>query len=195
MKKISPIPDALSLALLGIMLLVMFLVKAISIMPVSSVHLPAVSFTTQDRKAFSLSTCTKGYTIAAFFFTACPTMCPRMTQQMKRVQAVLKNSPNYLILFYSINPAADTPEKLFSYAQRNSIDTRKWLFLSGTQDDVSAISEFYLLRGGPDLNTPGTFLHDGQFLLTDMSTSVTTRYLGTDSASVDQLIAKIKTDL
>jgi protein SCO1/2 len=118
-----------------------------------------------------------------------------MTTQMKRVQAVISISSNYCILFYSINPKGDTPQKLLDYARKHHINSKHWLLLTGSADGLKAASSFYALRGEADSNDPGSFIHDGHFLLTNNETGATTRYLGTDSSSVDQLIKVVQSDL
>jgi protein SCO1/2 len=156
---------------------------------------PRVHFKTQDGLDFALQSPASKYTIVGFFFTACPTICPKMIRQMKRVQAVISASSKYSILFYSINPKGDTPGKLLSFARQHNIDSRYWLLLTGSERDLRMVSSFYALRGEADRNDSGSFIHDGQFLLTDNQSGVTTRYLGTDSTSVNQLIRVLRSDL
>ena len=195
MKKILPFSNRTVLLSLAVILVLLYFSPLLLPLSPKRTGYPSVRFTTQDGLDFALQSPGSKYTIAGFFFTACPTVCPRMIRQMKRVQAVISASSKYSILFYSINPKGDTPEKLLSFARRHDIDSRYWLLLTGSEKDLQAVSSFYALRGEADRNDPGSFIHDGQFLLINNQTGVTTRYLGTDSTSVDQLIQFVQSDL
>jgi protein SCO1/2 len=195
MKRIMPFSEVRVLLLLVVTLLVIFVYNLLSNPAKGPTEYPGVTFITQDDEEFSPASIKLKYTIAGFFFTSCPTICPRMVEQMKRVQASIKKSSNYLILFYSINPEVDSPERLSEYGRRHSIDSKRWLLLNGTKKDIEIMSSFYALRGEQDKNDPTAFIHDGQFLLTNNHTGVTTRYIGTDSISVEILIKDIHSDL
>jgi protein SCO1/2 len=194
MKRVMPFSDQTVLLVLGAVMLIYLTEASPRPLPMP-VSYPSVNFITQDGKDFSLLHPRSKYTIAGFFFTSCPTICPRMTRQMKRVQDVIKSSSKYTILFYSLNPKGDTPQKLSDYARRYAIDSNHWLLLAGKEKDIRIMSAFYAVRGEPDENDPASFIHDGQFLLTNNQTGSITRYLGTDSASVDKLIAAVLSDL
>jgi protein SCO1 len=64
--------------------------------------------------------------VADFFFTSCPTMCPIMTTQMKRVQNKIGDKLNFLSI--SIDYKHDTPERMQAYIEKNHIDTKIGFF-------------------------------------------------------------------
>jgi protein SCO1/2 len=153
----------------------------------------AVFITQTGRRVSSLDWQGKS-TVTAFFFTSCSTICKRMVEQMKRVQALVRHSNQYLILFFTVDPARDTPQKLKDYAKRNDISEVSWWLLTGNDTALQQISAFYAVRAGADKNMPTTFIHDGLFIVNDKEGNME-RFNGTDSASVDQLLDKIKKGL
>jgi protein SCO1 len=70
--------------------------------------------------------------VAAFMFTRCPTVCPRITQRMRDIQRAAKERglPVTLVSF-SVDPENDTPEVLSRYAAEQKVDPVNWRFLTG----------------------------------------------------------------
>jgi protein SCO1/2 len=55
--------------------------------------------------------------VAAFMFTRCPTICPRITRRMQELQAHAKQEQAPLTLVsFSVDPEYDTPAVLTAYA-------------------------------------------------------------------------------
>ena len=72
--------------------------------------------------------------VADFFFTHCPTICPTLTTNMKRLQQSITNaqrvgdkSPNFIqFLSFSIDPERDSVPRLKAWADRFQIDPSNW---------------------------------------------------------------------
>ena len=47
--------------------------------------------------------------VVEFFFTTCPTICPRMTENMVKIQNEFYGNLDFGIASFSINPKNDTP--------------------------------------------------------------------------------------
>jgi protein SCO1/2 len=161
---------------------------------VREVEFPNAAFLSQSGDRITPVSWKARTTIVAFFFTTCPTICPKMVKQMKRVQTLIEGSNQYRILFFTIDPSRDLPDRLHTYAQRNGIAEKNWWLLQGSEETISKLASFYSVRAGRDKNDPGQFIHDGSFLLMTQSGEVET-YNGIDSISVDQLLRKIKDTL
>ena len=68
--------------------------------------------------------------VANFMFTNCPGPCPRMSSQMREVQAALAGQDVKLVSM-TVDPDRDTPEKLAKYAAFYSATPGVWYFLTG----------------------------------------------------------------
>lgn len=68
--------------------------------------------------------------IVSFFFTSCPSVCPRQNQKIKELQAKFKDK-GVRFLSISVDPDKDTPEVMREYAARFGADKDQWLFLTG----------------------------------------------------------------
>src|SRR5688572_28822750 len=71
--------------------------------------IPPFSFINQDGETITEKNYKGKVYIADFFFTTCPSICPKMTNTLGIVQEKLKNEPNFAILSHSIDPEYDTP--------------------------------------------------------------------------------------
>ena len=114
--------------------------------------LPEFSLTNEFGAAMSFGGY-QGQAIAfTFFFTTCPfpTMCPRMSTNLRDAYKRLKTSPdfptNWHFFSITIDPATDTPEVLSRYAARYSYDPGHWSFLTGAPDDVEALGRHFGLQ-------------------------------------------------
>lgn len=112
-------------------------------------------FTDQlGRKVTSESLKGKPY-IACFFFTTCPSSCPRQTSQLQLLHNKYKNKPIQFVSI-SVDPNVDTQEKLAEYAAKYQADPERWYFLRAPIDYVSkvGVEKFFLdgvqERGHPD---------------------------------------------
>ena len=130
--------------------------------------------------------------IVDYFFTRCPTICPKMSSQLVRTQSWLQEhglDGDVTILSHSVDPEWDTPERLKEYAQMRNADLFSWKFLTGDKATLYAQAEQgYRLNAMVDSDAPGGFLHSNLFVLVDQLNRPRGIYDGTMTAEVDQLM-------
>src|SRR5690606_29307028 len=80
--------------------------------------------------------------VAAFMFTRCPTICPRITATMQELQTRAKQSgvPIHWVSF-SVDPDNDTPAVLQTYAKERQLDVTSWSFLTGDSTQIRTVAE------------------------------------------------------
>lgn len=75
--------------------------------------------------------------VVDFIFTACPDVCPLLTQSMSRVaEGTADAEAPVRLLSVSVDPARDTPEVLAAYARRYGADLSRWSFVTGTDEQI-----------------------------------------------------------
>jgi protein SCO1/2 len=127
--------------------------------------------------------------IADFFFTSCPTICPKMTEQMKRLNGMTKDLNDHIqYMSFSINPKYDTPTQLRKYIQLHKIKAKNWQFFTGNEARTHelGINNFQIFAG-QDASAAGGYAHTGAFALVDKEGYVRGVYLGTDPKEVNKL--------
>lgn len=131
--------------------------------------------------------------IADFFFTSCPTICPKMKAQMLRVYKKFESNSEVAILSHTIDPTYDTVALLKDYSERLGVRSDKWKFVTGDQDYIYDLAEkSYVSLADEDSNAPGGFVHSGAFLLVDKDRRIRGFYDGTVPEQVDVLMNDIE---
>jgi len=134
--------------------------------------------------------------VANFFFTHCPTICPTLTLNMKKLQDGLKKSQkvgdltaDYVwFLSFSIDPERDSVPELKKWADRFQVNPVNWWLLTGDKKEIYdlCINEMKLgLVDGQGVDT--SFIHTDRFVLIDKDRVIRGYYKGLDSASIFKL--------
>jgi protein SCO1 len=130
---------------------------------------------------------------AAFFFTRCPTVCPRITRRMRDLQqAAKKDNVAVELVSFTVDPEHDTPEVLRAYAQKYEADLSSWRFLTGDLEVVRKTSEqgFKLaLDGKPTEGAEhlGLF-HGSHLVLVDGAGTIRGYYRTSEDEQMAQLL-------
>lgn len=155
-------------------------------------QIPDFAFVDQDSQQVSQNTVDGKIYVTDFFFTSCPSICPKMKSQMLRVYEKFEDNPNVLLLSHSIDPEHDTVAVLKDYADRLGVKADRWHFLTGEKDSIYDIAMKYLVAVQEDGDAAGGgFTHGGHFVLVDGQRRIRGVYDGTKEASVDQLMQDI----
>ncbi len=131
-------------------------------------------------------------TLVSMFYGSCPAACPLLVSHVKEVESHLTPSTRATtrVLMVSFDPERDTKEALTTLAQRHKVDTTRWRFASGPDEDVrqlaAAIGVTY--RRLPD----GAFAHDSVIVALDGEGRILARVEGTDPdlAPLEQALAR-----
>ncbi|MEL6673712.1 MAG: SCO family protein [Bacteroidota bacterium] len=133
--------------------------------------------------------------VANFFFTICPGICPKMTQNMHRLQEEFLEDEGVLLVSHSVTPEMDSVPVLQAYAQRNEISARTWHLLTGERQDIYHLGrQVYFIEEDLGLERdPDEFLHTENFVLVDQRGYIRGIYNGLNKGSVEQLMGDIYT--
>ncbi len=147
------------------------------------------SFFDQDSNVINAAALSNKIYVADFFFTACPSICPKMKKELLRVYDKYKTNNEVAIISYSIDPERDSVARLKSYSQKLGLeDAKKWHFLTGNKDSIYALADRYLVSAEEDPDAPGGHIHSGNFILVDKQRRIRGYYDGTKAESVDKLL-------
>lgn len=153
--------------------------------------LPSFSYLDQDSNRVDAYVTSNKILVTEFFFTACPSICPKMQAQMLRVYEKYKSNPDVLILAFTIDPARDSVGKLNAYARKLGIESSKWHLMTGEKDSIYALAEAFLVSAAEDPDAPGGHVHSGNFILSDKKGRLRGYYDGVKEESVDKLLKEI----
>lgn len=129
--------------------------------------------------------------VADFFFTSCPSICPKVAKEMLRIYEAVKAEPMVKLVSFTIDPKRDDPEKLKLYAENLGVDHNKWYFLTGDKDATLDLASTYFVAALEDKDAPGGFDHSGKIILVDKEGHVRSFCEGTDPSTTPKLIEDI----
>ena len=146
------------------------------------------TLTNQLGKQVSLSDLKDKIIIADFFFTSCPSICPALTRNMKRMQDAF-NKTDTVVRFISISvdPVRDTPERLKKYSDKYGINPDTWWLLTGDKDEIYDIAKQEFKANIADTNVDTNFIHTEHFFMLDKERVVRGWYKGLDSLHLNKL--------
>jgi protein SCO1/2 len=135
--------------------------------------------------------------VAAFFFTRCPTICPRITRRMRALQVATRgNTPPLSLVSFSVDPENDTSQVLLAYAQHYDANLETWAFLTGDLSVVqrTVVDGFKLaLDGKPDPNAEnGGIIHGSHLVLVDKNLAIRGYYRTDDEDDMKKLVQDAK---
>lgn len=155
--------------------------------------IPPFSFMDQDSMMVTKETMKDKVYVVDFFFTSCPTICPKMTKQMKRMYDYFEAHPNVAFLSHSIDTRRDSIPRLRAYAENIGInDAKQWHFVTGGKDEIFEMSDEYFIVALEDGQAAGGFDHSGQFVIVDPEGRVRSFADGTNPEEVDRLMKDVE---
>lgn len=137
---------------------------------------PSYKLTDQNGKTITNADYKGKVYVLEFFFSSCPTICPRMNQSMLQIQNKFFGNPNFGIASISIDPEHDTPEVLKAHAQTLGVQSSNWHFLTGDKTYIFDLAnKGFNLYAGENAKVNGGFEHSGLFALIDKDGNIRCR--------------------
>lgn len=158
---------------------------------------PAFSLESQEGTPFGSKQLDGHVWAVAFMFTRCPTVCPRVTRFMQKLQSSAKSKHVDLrLLSISVDPENDTPQVLKAYARRFDADLTSWSFLTGDFEAIKKTSEegFKLAlegRADPKAKDFG-IVHGSHLVLVDQRAKIRGYYRTDDEQEAARLLVDAK---
>ena len=157
---------------------------------------PEFAFLNQDSIIISNEDFNKKVYVAEFFFTSCPSICPIMNKNMKRIENRFGKRQDFGIASFSIDPIKDTPSVLKEYAETYDVFSQNWHFLTGEKDKIyNLANEGFNIFASVNSRVAGGFEHQGYFALIDKNGFIRCRsdqfgnpivyYMGVDEEDIE----------
>ena len=97
---------------------------------------PKFELTNQNNNLISNKEYAGKVYVLEFFFTTCPTICPKMNLNMITIQNTFFGNPNFGIVSITINPENDTAAVLKEHAAKLGVKSTNWHFLTGDKTKI-----------------------------------------------------------
>lgn len=151
------------------------------------------SFENQNGKTITQDDYEGKIYIADFFFTTCPTICPKMTANMVNIQEEILNDSTVMLLSYSVTPKIDSVLQLKKYAIEKGVNDEKWNLLTGNKKEIYTMArKSYLVVKEDDDGGPYDMIHTENFILVDPEKRIRGFYDGTDTLAMRELLIDLE---
>src|SRR5664279_92193 len=154
------------------------------------------SFQNQLGKTVSLRDLPGKVIVADFFFTRCPSICPKLTQNIRKLQDALStkdqfkqlNPASIQFLSFSVDPERDSVLALKAYGDKYGVNPDVWWLLTGPKKQIYDFSMNELKLGLADgEGVDSNFIHTQKLVLLDKEHVVRGYYNGLDSVEMAKL--------
>jgi cytochrome oxidase Cu insertion factor (SCO1/SenC/PrrC family) len=110
--------------------------------------------------------------IASFVFTRCTGGCPQVTGTVARLQDAFRDQPDVRFVTFTVDPEHDDPDELKKYAEHFGADPERWLFLTGSEEQIHQLiekgfKEAVQRNRGPDVKPGQEVMHGFHLVLVD----------------------------
>ena len=130
--------------------------------------------------------------IADFFFTSCPTICPKTIRSMMELEKEFGDDPRVSFLCFSIDYKRDSLQRIQHYASKLGIENPRFHFLvPKDKQENKRIADGYMSTALDDESAPGGFDHSAYLLLVDRNFQLRSYAVGTDPEDVKRLAKDI----
>ena len=151
------------------------------------------SFKNQNGKTITQDDYEGKIYIADFFFTTCPTICPKMTANMGSIQEEILNDSTVMLLSFSVTPKIDSVPQLKKYAIEKGVNDEKWNLLTGNKKEIYTMArKSYLVVKEDGDGGPYDMIHTENFILVDPKKRIRGFYDGTDTLAIRELLIDLE---
>lgn len=161
---------------------------------VTAAHqIPYFSFLSQDSLLVNYNSFKNKILVVDFIFTRCQSICPKMTNELIRIQEDYADDTLLKMVTFTVDPEYDRPYILKKHITEKNVNTNKWTFLTGSKDSIYALAQRgFFLTAMEDRDRPLEFIHSDKVVLVDKKGWIRGYYNGTERKEVERLAAEIK---
>ena len=153
-----------------------------------------ISFTNQLGKQVSLDDLKGKVIVLDFFFSRCPTICPGLARNMKKLQdSFVKNDSIVQFISISVDPEHDSVPQLRKFADHLNANHDSWWFVTGNKKAIYDFALQEIKASIADSEVDTAFIHTENFFLLDSNRIVRGWYNGFDTARQAELVRDIPT--
>lgn len=126
--------------------------------------------------------------VADFFFTTCPSICPKMTANLTELAEFYRQDTDIMFLSHTVTPQIDSVPVLAAYGKEHGADPDKWKLTTGPKKHIYELARrsYFAVTtegdGGED-----DFIHTENFILVDKERKIRGFYDGTSKDDMERL--------
>ena len=151
------------------------------------------TWTNQDGKAVAMDSLRGKVRVVAMFFSTCRYACPRITADMKAIEANLSPRQKSRTEFsmFSFDADGDQPPQLKKFVKKMELDESRWSLFHGPEENVRELAAVLGISYRRELD--GSFSHGNAITLLDTNGAIVFQQagLGADPAGILDAINRL----
>jgi len=151
------------------------------------------SFTDQSGQIITNDSLTGKIYVANFFYSICPSICPKMMRNLKTLQDTFRLDNRIKLVSFSVMPWADSVGRLKQYGIENNINSKQWHLLTGNKDKIYTLGRqsFFAEKTLGIQKNNTDFLHTESMLLIDKKARIRGVYNATQKVDIERITEDI----
>ena len=155
-------------------------------------HVSNIELINQYGKKVSFADLKGKIIVLDFFFTRCPSICPRLAVAMKKLQNSFTNNDSIVqFVSISVDPDHDSLPELRKWAKKYNVDGDSWWVLTGNRDSIYRFAINEMKANIADQTVDTSFVHTEDFFLLDKDRIIRGWFNGLDSNAQKTLVRDI----
>lgn len=150
------------------------------------------SLTSHDNAPFGSTQLAKKPYVTSFFFTSCPTTCPKI---MKAMKSVHDRTDELQLVSITVDPETDTPDVLRRSLQKYDANPKRWTLCTGTEEQIHGVVvdgfKTYVGKRVPKTADVYDIVHGARLVLVDGEGQVRGHF-ATDESGLNELVEAAK---
>ena len=111
--------------------------------------------------------------VVNYFFTSCPSVCPKMMKNMQEVHDIIRSDEEVLLLSFTVDPKRDQPERLYRYTNRFNVNHASWQLLTGAKKDLYRLArKSFLVSATDGGGEEHDFIHSENIVVIDANQKI-----------------------
>lgn len=150
-------------------------------------------FTDHRGKKFNNQSLSDKIYVADFFFTSCPSICPKLTLSMEKIQTEFLDENDVQLISHTVMPWKDSVSVLNQYADNMDVNYDKWKLLTGPEEEIYELAResYFADEQFGFTSDKSDFLHTDKFILVDKKRRIRGIYTGLLEKDMQRLIEDI----
>lgn len=151
-----------------------------------------IELTNQLGRKVSLDDLEGKVIVMDFFFTRCPTICPKMTRNMRRLQESFAPSDTLVqFISVSVDPEHDDVSRLRWWAEKFGVNSDNWWLVTGDKKSIYDFAFTEMKASIADVDVDTAFIHTENFFLLDRQRVIRGWYNGTEEDAQERIVKDI----
>ncbi len=151
------------------------------------------NLTDQEGEMFSSADHDGKIWVVNYFFTSCPSICPKIMRNMQGLHDYIRSDEDILILSLTVDPKRDTPDRFMKYLDRFNINHETWKLLTGDKKLLYRLArKSFKISATEGAGDDEDFIHSENLVVIDPNGDIRAFVNGTGKDADDQIIDVIK---